>query len=120
MAFVFAFRLSIGDNDVDHIPDMSQPVTAWILFVCCEVFTSIVMLNLLVTIIGQSFDQSNENAKLANVKERAKLIYENTYLTKMCHCRCRERKNQANNKEDDEFIMIITNLDNETLDETED
>ena len=55
-AFVFAFRLSLGDNDVDAFSEIAQPVTAWILFICCEVFTNIVMLNLLVTIIGQSFD----------------------------------------------------------------
>ena len=121
MAFVFAFRLCLGDNALDAFPVVAQPVTAWILFICCEVFTNIVMLNLLVTIIGQSFDTINENAKLANVKERAKLIYENSYLTKFCHCSCcRRGPRYENNSDNQEFLMIITNVDNMPPAESED
>jgi hypothetical protein len=37
-------------------------VTAWILFVLCVALTNIIMLNLLIAIISESFDKINSNA----------------------------------------------------------
>lgn len=107
MAFIYAFRLTLGDNDTDAYATIAQPVTAWILFVCCEVFTNIVMLNLLVTIIGQSFETINDNARLANFKERAKLIAENSYLTKCCRCLSKGATSNS------PFVMMISDISND-------
>ena len=70
-------------------------------------FTNIVMLNLLVTIIGQSFDEINDNARLAKYKERAKLISENSYLTKCCRCLSQKSTDTS------PFVMIISDISNE-------
>jgi hypothetical protein len=80
MSFVYTFRMSLADNDTDPLEEIAQPVTAWILFILCGLITNIVMLNLLISIIGQSYERINSTAVLATFKERADLISDSTYL----------------------------------------
>ncbi len=80
MSFVYSFRMSLADNDTDAFEEIAQPVTAWILFVACSLFTNIVMLNLLISIIGQSFEKINSEISVTTFKERADLINDNNYL----------------------------------------
>lgn len=79
-AWVYSFRLSIGDNATDTFDDTIQPVTLWILWVIAGILTNIVMLNLLISIISDSFAKINEKSKEANYQERARIISENGYL----------------------------------------
>ena len=74
--------MSLADNNTDPFEEVAQPITAWILFVACGLFTNIVMLNLLISIIGKSFERINEQAVVATFKERADLINDNAYLLK--------------------------------------
>ncbi|CDW75557.1 wd-40 repeat protein [Stylonychia lemnae] len=78
--WVYAFRLSIGDNATDTFDDTIQPVTLWIIWVIAGILTNIVMLNLLISIISESFAKINEKSKEANYQERARIISENGYL----------------------------------------
>jgi hypothetical protein len=78
--WVYAFRLSVGDNATDTFNDTIQPVTLWILWVIAGILTNIVMLNLLISIISESFAKINEKSKEANYQERARIISENSYL----------------------------------------
>ena len=80
LAIIYAFRLSIGDTDTDWYGDAVQGVTLYVLFVLAILFTNIVMLNLLIAIISDSFEKINSNADSANYQERACLIAENGYL----------------------------------------
>lgn len=66
MAWVYSFRLSVGDNDTDAYDYSIQPTTIWILFVITGILTNIVMLNLLISIISESFNRINEKSKEAN------------------------------------------------------
>lgn len=79
-AWVFSFRLSVGDNATDTFDYTIQPTTIWILFVITGILTNIVMLNLLISIISDSFGRINEKSKEANYQERARIISENGYL----------------------------------------
>ncbi|CDW87954.1 wd-40 repeat protein [Stylonychia lemnae] len=79
-ALVYAFRLSIGDTDTDLFDDNKQPITIWIIFILCALYTNIVMLNLLIAIISQSFEKINNNANQASYQERSRIIFENNYL----------------------------------------
>lgn len=76
-AFIYAFRMGLGDNDTDPYAEVSQPIFAWTLFLACSVFTTIVMLNILISVIGQSYEAINSQAELASYKERVDLIDEN-------------------------------------------
>lgn len=80
MAWVYAFRLSVGDFSTDTFNDTIQPTTLWILWVISGILTNIVMLNLLISIISDSFGRINEKMKEANYQERARIISENGYL----------------------------------------
>jgi hypothetical protein len=82
--------MSVGDTDTDAFESIAQPVTAWILFVVCITLTNIIMLNLLIAIISESFSNINSNQANASYQERARLISENAYLisysTKVQYC----------------------------------
>jgi hypothetical protein len=77
---VYTFRLSIGDTNTDTFNESGQNVTAWILFVLCALATNIIMLNLLIALISDTFASINSNSMSANYQERARLISENSYL----------------------------------------
>lgn len=77
---IYSFRISIGDTDTDPFDDSVQMGTAWFLFILCALYTNVVMLNLLISIISESFGKINSNAQFANYQERARLIAENSYL----------------------------------------
>lgn len=52
----------------------------WILFILCTIFNMIVMLNLLIAIISESFAAVNSNAQQAAYQVQASIIAENNYL----------------------------------------
>jgi hypothetical protein len=79
-AILYSFRLSLGDMQTDTFDDTVQPVMVWLVFVLCILYTNIVMLNLLIAIISETFALINNNADNANYQERASLIAENHYL----------------------------------------
>jgi hypothetical protein len=52
----------------------------WILFILSTVLNMIIMLNLLIAIISESFTNINSVASQASYRERADIISENLYL----------------------------------------
>eukprot|EP00347_Sterkiella_histriomuscorum_P016371 403353446 len=121
-AIVYSFRLSIGDTDTDKFDDNLQPITVWIMFVLCAVYTNIVMLNLLIAIISESFEKINNNALQASYQERAKIISENSYLIrtnrKQQYCQrnsflimgtyVQTKQNEDKNESSTESVRLIT------------
>ncbi|CDW81515.1 wd-40 repeat protein [Stylonychia lemnae] len=79
-AFVYIYRMSLGDNSTDAYEMSVQSTYIWILFVFAGILMSIVLLNLLIAIISLSFERINEKADLAAFQERARIIFENQYL----------------------------------------
>ena len=79
-AMVYSFRLSLGDTNTDGFEDNIQPVTLWFMFVLCALITCVIMLNLLVSVVGKSFDGVYINKQMASYKERSILIAENSFL----------------------------------------
>jgi hypothetical protein len=65
-SFVYTFRLAVGDTGTDTFNDTIQPVIIWIYFAICLLLTNVVLLNLLIAIISESFNKINSNAVLAN------------------------------------------------------
>jgi len=64
------------------------------------------MMSLLVTLIMKQYDRVSKDAVLCNYQQKAKLIFENSYLTQLCRC-CRR-----SNFELERNLMIITDLTN--------
>ena len=60
-ASIYTFRLSVGDTDTSYFNDGAQPVTAWVLFIVAVTLTAIIMMNLLIAIISETFANINSN-----------------------------------------------------------
>ena len=80
LAFIYSYRLAVGDTVTDAYNGTIQPVIVWIYFCLCLLITNVVLLNLLIAIISQSFEKINDVSVLANYQERARIIAENGYL----------------------------------------
>ena len=78
-SLLFTYRLILGDWDTEKFGDVAVPLV-WLLFLLCTLFNMIVMLNLLIAIISESFARVNENAISAGYQEMAAMISENSYL----------------------------------------
>ena len=76
----FTFRLLLGDFDTDKFGS-DHAILIWILFIAASIFLIIVLLNLLISIISESYNRIQLNAKNSMYKELANLIYDNYFLT---------------------------------------
>ena len=63
--FEYVYRIILGDFDTSVFTDSVQPLMAWFLFFIATLMIMIIMLNLLISIIGETFSQFNENYVLA-------------------------------------------------------
>ncbi len=79
-AFVYLYRLSMGDFVTDPYENSVQFVYVWILFVIVGIILPIVMMNLLIAIVSKSFENINAKSELAAYQEKSRIIYENSYL----------------------------------------
>lgn len=61
-SLVYTYRIGLGDFDVEKFANNVQPTTVWILFLLCTVLNVIVMLNLLIAIISESFANIQTNS----------------------------------------------------------
>ena len=75
----YVYRMVLGDFAVDDFDKMATSYM-WIIFLLCTVLNMIIMMNLLIAIISESFANINSVSKQANYRERAKIISENMYL----------------------------------------
>jgi uncharacterized RDD family membrane protein YckC len=109
--------MSLADNDTDGFEEIAQPVTAWIMFCLCSIFTNVVMLNLLISIIGQSFDRINAQSTVAKFKEKADLIEDNCYLlmTPFNFINIFKKNGKQTNAK---WLMILTDMSEQTLQES--
>lgn len=70
------YDMLLGSYDVSLLRFSSSPALAWTLFVCFSFLMTIVLLNLLISILGDSFDRVQERADVEWRRERALLLVE--------------------------------------------
>jgi len=63
-SIAFVYRMVLGDFATDSFGDVAVPYM-WILFLLCTVFNMIIMLNLLIAIISESFSRINAEKEQA-------------------------------------------------------
>ena len=66
--------------NLDDWDNTYNPIFLWIMFVACTILNMIVMFNLLIAIISESFGKINSNSILTSNQERARIIAENSFL----------------------------------------
>jgi len=79
-AFIYSYLLSLGEFNLDSFDKSEDVWLIWLLFVICSMFTTIVLLNMLVAIMGESFSRVNEQSENQRVREHLQLIVENDFL----------------------------------------
>ena len=80
-AFIITYRMGLGDwnaSSEDFGPVATG--TVWFLFIINTLFIMIVMMNLLIALISESFARIAENAENASYQEFAMMVNENSYL----------------------------------------
>ncbi len=91
----------LGDFDTSAFGEVALPLV-WIFFVLCTVFDMIVMLNLLIAIISDTYARMTENADQAAYQEMSALICENAYIIPITI-----KKSYAPK---DKFLICLTDL----------
>ena len=76
---IYVYTMSLGGFDVTAFGKTAMGMM-WILFILCTVLNMIIMLNLLIAIISESFARLNEQKEQAAYQEKARFISENLYL----------------------------------------
>ena len=71
-------RMRLGDFNTEF--GTVQVSLGWFMFFLCSMFNMIIMLNLLISIIGESYGKISENLKAAAYQEKAGMIAENSFL----------------------------------------
>ena len=69
----------LGDFDTNAFGEIAVSYV-WILFILCTVLNSIIMMNLLIAIISDSFALVTSSSEQASYREMADIIYENSIL----------------------------------------
>ena len=103
---LYVYRMCLGDFDVEAIGS----VGTWLVltfFVLCTLFNMIIMFNLLISIIGETFGEVTANAQSAAYQEKASLIAECSYLVGQ------EASEKLCGK--DTFLLIATDTDQEIV-----
>jgi hypothetical protein len=79
-SILYTYRMILGDFNIDIFYSSQQSLTAWLMFLLCSVLNLIVMFNLLIAIISDSYAKVNSQSVQASNQERARMIAENSYL----------------------------------------
>ncbi len=69
----------LGSWETGEFGSVAIP-TVWFIFVVCTLFGMVIMLNLLIAIISNTFNSVNSNAVQAAYQQMASMIAENDYL----------------------------------------
>ncbi|CDW71088.1 wd-40 repeat protein [Stylonychia lemnae] len=78
-SIAYTYRAILGDFDITSIGKVATPLI-WIIWTIHMLFNMIVMLNLLISIIGSTFERVVDNQEQAGYQEYACLIAENQHL----------------------------------------
>lgn len=78
-SIAFSYRAMLGDSDTSAFGQVATPLV-WVIWTLHTLFNMIVMLNLLISIIGSTYERVVENQESAAYQELACLIAENQHL----------------------------------------
>ena len=72
-AFLNQYLLSLGDWDTGTYSG-SNNVIIWFIFVFATLFSCVVILNMLIAIMGDTFDAVTENSQQASLAEKVQIL----------------------------------------------
>ena len=78
-AFIFSYRIGLGDFDTSGFSTRDQEVL-WTVFFLNTLIIQVVLLNLIIAIMGDTFDRVQETQENSMLRELAQMIRENEFL----------------------------------------
>jgi hypothetical protein len=78
-AFIFSYKMGLGDFNTDGFGTRDEEVL-WIFFLLNSLIILIVLLNLVIAIMGDTFDRVQETQENSMLKELTNMIRENEFL----------------------------------------
>lgn len=79
-SFTYTYRMGLGDFDTDAFAESKFFMFFWLLFFACTLFIQILLLNLLIAIMGDTFERVQEMKEQAQLRENCALIADNWFL----------------------------------------
>mmetsp|Transcript_3135 Transcript_3135/g.3020 ORF Transcript_3135/g.3020 Transcript_3135/m.3020 type:complete len:102 (+) Transcript_3135:4953-5258(+) len=81
-SLLYSYKLTVGEFGLDEFDNSTNGALLWIFFILASLFTLIILLNMLVAIMGDSFNRVREYEDNQRFREHLKLIVENDFLIK--------------------------------------
>lgn len=78
-AFIFSYKMGLGDFNTDGFGTVDEEIL-WIIFLLNTLIILIVLLNLVIAIMGDTFDRVQETQENSMLKELTQMIRENEFL----------------------------------------
>ncbi|CDW79229.1 wd-40 repeat protein [Stylonychia lemnae] len=79
-AFMHQYRMALGDFQLDAFSIQYNVTLVYILFILSSLFSTVILLNMLVALMGESYDRVNSTLENHRVREHLQLIVENEFL----------------------------------------
>ena len=79
-SLLYVYLTSVGEFSTDSFALGEDTGLLWAFFLMTTFFLSIVMLNMLIAMMGRSYEKISEKARASMLKERMLLIMENYFL----------------------------------------
>ena len=79
-SFVFSYRMGLGDFNTDDFGSSKDELLLWILWFANTLIINIILLNLLIAIMGDTFDRVLETTEGSMLKEITAMMQENEFL----------------------------------------
>jgi hypothetical protein len=79
---IYSYRFTLGDFSTDDFNSLApvDTILVWIIFIIASMFMVIILLNLLIAIMGDTFGRVLENVTNLTVREKVMLVSENESL----------------------------------------
>jgi hypothetical protein len=77
--WMYTYLTGLGEFGTDDFGSHPNANILWIYFILCTILIQIVLLNLLIAIMGDTFDRVQEMKEEAKLKELCALISENWF-----------------------------------------
>ena len=79
-SFVFAYRMGLGDFITDEFSGSRSEVLVWVLWFANTLVINIILLNLLIAIMGDTFDRVLETSEASMLKEISTLMHDYEFV----------------------------------------
>ena len=74
--FIYSYTTGLGEFEYDHLIDSEDKPSPIIFFLIYTFITTIVILNMLIAIMGETYERVNQQRKMSELSERISIIEE--------------------------------------------